>query len=236
MSYTPWFKEPPLWACNRQDDGRMVQLHREIEEFYEQARPTQEDEQKRTQALERVKLLINALWPSSQVKVFGSFATGLYLPKTSDIDILILGASAPHGSGDGGRLRTLGSALRSSGIATHVEIIGRARVPIVKFKEECSGFDFDVRFDLNQELRAADLILSAVAAYPSLAPLYLFLKTFVHFKHLNEVYHTGGLASYTLFIMLYTFLQAHPNGSQGLSASAGSVAVVSYLPFRHKKF
>ncbi|KAI5076656.1 hypothetical protein GOP47_0008721 [Adiantum capillus-veneris] len=214
MSDTPWFKEPPLWTCSQRDDGRMTQLHQELEEFYEQARPKQKDAEIRAHALERVKLAIRAFWPSCEVKVFGSFSTGLYLPKVSDIDIVILGS--PSGTE---HFRALGAALRSSGIARHVDFIGRAKVPILKFREDRSGIHFDVSFSLNQELRAAELISSSLASYPCLAPLYLFLKAYVQLKQLNEVYHTGGLNSYTLFVMLYTFLQSHPNGCQALSES-----------------
>lgn len=207
----------------------MLRLHGEILEFYEQARPKQQDEEKRAQALERVKVVIQALWPFCEVKVFGSFATGLYLPNISDIDIVILGSSS--GQDVSGRLQALGAALRGAGIAKYVEIIGRAKVPIVKFEEARSRIAFDVRFDSHQELRAADFVLSTLAAFPCLAPLYLFLKTYLHFKHLNEVYHTGGLASYTLFVMLYTFLQVHPDGRHDFSTSGLGVLLAGFFHF-----
>ncbi|MCO5586211.1 hypothetical protein L7F22_040150 [Adiantum nelumboides] len=231
MSYTPWFKEPPLWTRSWQDDGSMLQLHKELEEFYEQRRPKQNDAELRAHALERVKLVIRAFWPTCEVKVFGSFSTGLYLPKVSDIDILILGSPSGRWVGDIEQFRALGTALRSSGVARHVEFIGRAKVPILKFREEQSGIPFDVNFKLNQELRAADLISTSLASYPCLAPLYLFLKAYLHFKHLNEVYHTGGLNSYTLFVMLYTFLQAHPHGCQALSKSGLGFLLAGFFHF-----
>lgn len=221
MANAPWFKEAPLWAITGDDDdgGRMVQLHQEIVEFYEQERAKQEDEEKRTQALERVVRAIRSLWPNCEVKVFGSFATGLYLPRTSDIDIVILGSG---NASIQSRLQALRSALQSCGVAKNVEVIGKARVPIVKFEERESSLAFDARFDSRQELLAAEMITSALALTPPLAPLYLVLKTFLQLKHLNEVYHTGGLASYTLFVMLNTFLQVHPNGREASAASAHS--------------
>lgn len=209
----------------------MFQLHKELEEFYELARPKEKDEEIRLQALERVKLVIRALWPSCEVKVFGSFATGLYLPKVSDIDILILTSPASQGVGNGEHFRALGAALRTSGTAMRVDTIGRAKVPILKFREERSGIPFDVRFNLNQELRAVDLISSTLSSYSCLAPLYLFLKAYLQLKNLNEVYHTGGLNSYTLFVMLFTFLQAHPNGCQALSESGLGFLLAGFFHF-----
>lgn len=215
----------------------MLELHVEIQRFYELARASPQDDAKRTQALDRVKVAIQALWPLSEIKVFGSFATGLYLPDISDIDIAISGSSSGQGVNDGERLRALGSALRGAGVAQRVEIIGRAKVPIIKFVEARSGIPFDVRFgDSLQELRAAEFMLSTLPTFPCLAPLYLFLKTYLHLKHLNEVYHTGGLASYTLFVMLYTFLQAHPDGRDNLSASGLGILLTGFFHFYGASF
>ncbi|KAH7290421.1 hypothetical protein KP509_30G048000 [Ceratopteris richardii] len=227
MTCAPWFREPPFWLWSWQDDGRMTQLHQEIQDFYERVRPKQNDENLRERALERVKLVITALWPSCDVKVFGSFATGLYLPKVSDIDILILG----DGLGNNGHFRTLSAAFRSSGITKYVEFVGRAKVPILKFREEQSGIHFDIRFNLNQELRAAELISSIHASYPCFAPLYLVLKAYLQAKYLNEVYHTGGINSYTLFVMLYFLLQVHPDGAQALTNSGLGFLLAGFLQF-----
>ncbi|KAH7438109.1 hypothetical protein KP509_04G001700 [Ceratopteris richardii] len=205
----------------------MVKLHREIQSFYERAKPKESDDAIRKQALHRVKLVILGVWPFSDVKVYGSFATGLYLPKVSDVDVAILG----DGLGNSGHFRTLSAALRSSGITKYVEHVGRARVPILKFKEHQSGIQFDNRFGLNQQLRAAELISDVRASYPCFAPLYLLLKAYLDEKNLNEVYGSGGINSYTLFVMLYILLQVHPDGSQTLSESGLGYLWASFLQF-----
>lgn len=216
MNYPPWFKEPPSWSSGSgagRGDGlrnRLIQLHREIVEFNARLSPTQEEQQKRTAAVLRVAEAARSLWPDSEVKVFGSFATGLYLP-TSDIDVVILN------SGRGtvqSRLRALEAELKAARIGRKIEVIGKAKVPIMKFLERESGIAFDVSLDTRRELDSVDMIKEAVREAPWIALLYRVLKIFLQQKHLNEVYHTGGLNSYTVFVMLRFFLQIHPHSTQ----------------------
>lgn len=72
----------------------MLQLHKEIVDFCEFLSPTLEEKAARDVAIESVFQVIRHIWPHSQVEVFGSFRTGLYLP-TSDIDVVILKAGLP---------------------------------------------------------------------------------------------------------------------------------------------
>ena len=65
-------------------------LHRpaEIVEFCRFLEPTEAETESRSAATERVTGVIQAIWPEAVVQVFGSFATGLYLP-TSDMDLVV---------------------------------------------------------------------------------------------------------------------------------------------------
>jgi hypothetical protein len=69
---------------------------------------------------------------------------GLYLP-TSDIDAVLLhsGCRDPRQG-----LKALANALHRRDMATNVQVIAKAKVPIVKFVERESGFQFDVSFDV----------------------------------------------------------------------------------------
>ena len=44
----------------------------------------------KNEVVEKITRVIKNEWPSSQVDIFGSFKTGLYLP-TSDIDLVVFG-------------------------------------------------------------------------------------------------------------------------------------------------
>ena len=60
----------------------------EIVEFCRFLEPTDEETAERSAATERVRGVIQAIWPEAVVQIFGSFATGLYLP-TSDMDLVV---------------------------------------------------------------------------------------------------------------------------------------------------
>ncbi|KAE9458117.1 hypothetical protein C3L33_09983, partial [Rhododendron williamsianum] len=138
-----------------------------------------------------------------QVEVFGSFKTGLYLP-TSDIDVVILGSDirSPQMG-----LQALARALSQRGVAKKIQVIAKARVPIIKFVEKRSGIAFDISFDVDNGPKAAEFIEDAVLKWPPLRPLCLILKVFLQQRELNEVY-TGGIGSYALLTMLIAMLRS----------------------------
>lgn len=184
----------------------LLELHQEIVNFCELVSPTPEEDNLRTIAVQRVAKVIKSIWKQSHVKVFGSFATGLYLP-TSDIDVVILDS----GCGDTqSGLKALAKALAKEGIAKNLQVIAKARVPIVKFIEIKSLISFDISFDLESGPHAAKFIKDSINAIPPLKPLCLVLKIFLQQRELNEVY-TGGIGSYALLVMLLTYLQTHPS-------------------------
>ncbi|CAM9002943.1 unnamed protein product [Rhodiola kirilowii] len=145
--------------------------------------------QLRDAAVNGVFAVIKHIWPQCKVEVFGSFRTGLYLP-TSDIDVVILDSDirTPQLG-----LRALSRALSQKGIAKNIQVIAKARVPIIKFVERKSEVAFDIR--------------QAVSKLPPLRPLCLILKIFLQQRELNEVY-SGGIGSYALLAMLIAMLQS----------------------------
>lgn len=201
--------EEPPWhrqlSC-RQTSVRspLLQLHQEIVDFCELISPTSEEHQLRAMAVQRVAKVIKSIWKQCQVNVFGSFATDLYLP-TSDIDIVILDSGCCHIQSG---LKALAKALTKEGVARNMQVIGKARVPIVKFVETESMISFDVSFDMQSGPEAAKFIKDALDAVPPLKPLCLVLKIFLQQRELNEVY-SGGIGSYALLVMLLTYLQTH---------------------------
>lgn len=67
-------------------------LHDEIITFCKWVSPTVEEKQMREDVISRISKVVESLWPSVQLQVFGSCATDIYLP-TSDIDLCIMGAT-----------------------------------------------------------------------------------------------------------------------------------------------
>ncbi|XP_073286113.1 uncharacterized protein [Primulina huaijiensis] len=190
------------FSSKSQFKSPMLRLHREILDFCNFLSPTPEEQGYRNAAVESVFDVIKYIWPNAKAEVFGSFKTGLYLP-SSDIDVVILGSdvSSPQTG-----LYALSRALSQSGIAKKIQVIAKARVPIIKFVEKKSGVAFDISFDAHTGPRAAEFIKNAVSKWPPLRPLCLILKVFLQQRELNEVY-TGGIGSYALLSMLVAMLR-----------------------------
>ncbi|XP_048441675.1 terminal nucleotidyltransferase 4A [Pyrus x bretschneideri] len=181
----------------------MLQLHKEIVDFCDFLSPTPEEQEARSAAVKRVSDLIKYIFPRSKVEVFGSFKTGLYLP-ASDIDAVIMGSGVKTPQ-EG--LKALSRALSQMGLAKRIQVIGKARVPIIKFVEKTSGIAFDISFDIEGGPKAAEFIQDAVSKWPPLRPLCLILKVFLQQRELNEVY-SGGLGSYALLTMIMAMLHS----------------------------
>ena len=154
--------------------------------------------------MDRVRSAVTKIWPEARFEVHGSFATGMYLP-SSDVDAVILGSGAKDPATC---LKALATALSRAGAARRVQLIAKARVPIVKFEERPSGFQFDVSFDVANGPASAEIVRANTRRFPALRPLVTVLKAFLQQRALNEVY-TGGVGSYALLCMVMAHLQLH---------------------------
>ncbi|CAL8243311.1 unnamed protein product [Lota lota] len=190
------------WKAKNYSEG-IVGLHEEIKDFYEYISPREEEEKMRLEVVDRIKEVIHDLWPNAEVQVFGSFSTGLYLP-TSDIDLVVFGKweTLP--------LWTLEDALRKRNVADEnsIKVLDKATVPIIKLTDSFTEVKVDISFNVRSGVKAAQLIKEYKEKYPVLPYLVLVLKQFVLQRDLNEVF-TGGIGSYSLFLMAVSFLQLH---------------------------
>ncbi|KAF3686865.1 Non-canonical poly(A) RNA polymerase PAPD5 [Channa argus] len=190
------------WKVRNYSEG-IVGLHEEIKDFYEYISPRPEEEKMRLEVVDRIKGVIQDLWPSAEVQVFGSFNTGLYLP-TSDIDLVVFGKweTLP--------LWTLEEALRKRNVADEnsIKVLDKATVPIIKLTDSFTEVKVDISFNVKSGVKASRLIKEFKEKYPVLPYLVLVLKQFLLQRELNEVF-TGGIGSYSLFLMAVSFLQLH---------------------------
>ncbi|XP_036952711.1 terminal nucleotidyltransferase 4B [Acanthopagrus latus] len=190
------------WKVRNYSEG-IIGLHEEVNDFYDYISPRPEEEKMRLEVVDRIKGVIHDLWPSAEVQVFGSFSTGLYLP-TSDIDLVVFGKweTLP--------LWTLEEALRKRNVADEnsIKVLDKATVPIIKLTDSFTEVKVDISFNVKSGVRAAWLIKEFKEKYPVLPYLVLVLKQFLLQRDLNEVF-TGGIGSYSLFLMAVSFLQLH---------------------------
>ncbi|XP_056605061.1 terminal nucleotidyltransferase 4B [Triplophysa dalaica] len=190
------------WKKRNYFEG-IVGLHEEIKDFYDYISPRPEEERMRHEVVARIQRVIKDLWPNAEVQVFGSFSTGLYLP-TSDIDLVVFGnwETLP--------LWTLEEALRKRQVADEntIKVLDKATVPIIKLTDSRTEVKVDISFNVHSGVKAANLIKDFKQQYPVLPYLVLVLKQFLLQRELNEVF-TGGIGSYSLFLMAVSFLQLH---------------------------
>ena len=198
----PWMRSRSAATRCMETSSPLLRLHIEIVEFVRLMSPTVDEVDERMRTKEAVGDVVRSIWPSASVEVFGSFRTGLYLP-SSDIDVVIMNSGCSN-QADG--LKALAIALSRRGLARNLQVIAKARVPIVKFTEPKSGIQFDVSFDMANGPAAAEFVAREVKRFPALKPLSLVLKIFLQQRELNEVY-SGGIGSYGLLIMIISHIQ-----------------------------
>ncbi|KAG9355725.1 hypothetical protein JZ751_000563 [Albula glossodonta] len=179
-------------------------LHEEIVDFYEFMSPRPEEAAMRKEVVNRIETVIKELWPSADVQIFGSFSTGLYLP-TSDIDLVVFGKwERPP-------LQQLEQALRKHNVAEpySIKVLDKATVPIIKLTDQETEVKVDISFNVETGVKAARFIKDYLKRYTVLPYLIFVLKQFLLQRDLNEVF-TGGISSYSLILMVISFLQLHP--------------------------
>lgn len=100
-----------------------------------------------------------------------------------------------------------------------------AEVPIVKMTDGHTGMKVDISFNVNNGVRTVELIKHYSNVFPMLPKLVLVLKQFLAQRDMNEVYR-GGLSSYSLILMVVSFLQVRE------TIGADTVASNYYVLFR----
>ncbi|KAG3097493.1 hypothetical protein PI125_g15666 [Phytophthora idaei] len=158
-------------------------LHDEIMDFVTFISPTEDEVSSRAQLVQEMRDIIKGLWPEATVETFGSHYTQMFLPQ-SDIDMVLFGV--PEGKEP---LFKLAQCLEEKDLVSYLEVIDKARIPIVKMVHKESDIHVDVSFNVAGGLATGDLYFMAQ-------------------RGLNETY-SGGVGSFLLQMMVVSFLQHH---------------------------
>mmetsp|Transcript_41965 Transcript_41965/g.97142 ORF Transcript_41965/g.97142 Transcript_41965/m.97142 type:complete len:1361 (-) Transcript_41965:109-4191(-) len=174
----------------------------------------------------KTKAVVQSLWPRAQVQIYGSFVTGLSLPR-SDVDLVISlpkvqkDTPGEHAGVLEGRnaiketwQQNLARCLRGESWVdtSSIKIISRTAIPVMKLKttgtEGVPSICFDVSFEDPQHrgLAACDYVRAKLEELPAIRPLVLVLKQLLGERGLSEAY-SGGLSSYALFLMVTRYLE-----------------------------
>ena len=187
--------------------------------------PTPESHNIRLQVFFRLKSAVTSLWPNAVVETFGSFATGLYLP-SSDLDVVIFGKweALPF--------RTLENRLFDIAMPQSIDIIDSATVPLVRYTDRVSKIKVDISFNSICGPKSAQIIKLFKKQFPVLPKLVTVLKQFLYNRDLSTVY-TGGLSSYSLTLMVISFLQLHVRTDTERDSSQTNLGVLLLEFFHH---
>ena len=205
------------WVRPEYNEG-VTGLHQEIEDFYTCVCPSAESHEARLRVLQRLRCTVTKVWPGCEVKVFGSFSTGLYLP-SSDLDVVMFGLweQIPF--------RCMERILQDIAIPHSVEIIENATVPIIRYDDTVTGIKVDVSFNNVSGLKSAEVIKALKLQFPALPKLLMVLKQFLLSRDLSTVF-SGGLSSYSLSLMVTSFLQLHARTDTGLTSDQTNLGVL----------
>ncbi|GKY96529.1 hypothetical protein MPSEU_000612500 [Mayamaea pseudoterrestris] len=213
----------PPWMdyTHPQNCHRLVALHNEIVQFVHLMEPTAEEKVQRESLIERVRtLVVNAFNGTASVNVFGSQATGLFLP-SSDIDLVVsfseqkdeksvaeVNDDADNALPVQSPLHILADAIRREWLSelSYLEVIEQTRVPLVKFTHASTNISVDICFSQENGVLAASLMTTMLQSLPPLRPLTICLKYFLASRELHQPY-TGGIGSYMLQLMIVSLLQ-----------------------------
>lgn len=103
----------------------------------------------------------------------------------------------------------LRDALSRAKVSSRVDVISKAKVPILKYVDSVTRFPVDVSINMANGLEAAAVVRGFVedaVTGQATRTLMLLLKQFLVQRHLNEVF-SGGLGSYSLLCMIVSFLK-----------------------------
>ena len=194
-------------------------LHKEIMDFYYYVKPTEFEDSVRSDVVSRLHASVKQRWNDANIHPFGSFVAGLYLP-TADMDLVFVSDS--YLSGKSGIYNTKKALwkfhdyLISEGIPVtgSVEVIAKAKVPLVKYVDRRTGLRIDVSFENDTGLIANKTFNDWKIRYPAMPILVTIIKQFFAMRGLNEPVN-GGIGGFSATCLVTSLLQLLPQVQSG---------------------
>ncbi len=204
-----------LFNIKRQAKYQLHRLHKEIVDFYDYVRPREFEELVRNDLLQRLRSFVRIVFPGSDLRCFGSFAAGIYLPN-ADMDLVVV-SEAYMQSGRkflGQRkkdLYTFGGKLERAEVCVpgSIEVVAAAKVPLVKFVDKSTGLKVDVSFENDTGLTANHTFQSWKAEFPAMPVIVTLVKQLLMMRGLHEV-ASGGLGGFSITCLVTSLLQNMP--------------------------
>ncbi|KAF2445653.1 hypothetical protein P171DRAFT_386352 [Karstenula rhodostoma CBS 690.94] len=215
------------WAAKsaQRNLDAMSRLNREINDFYEYAKPTRAETFARKNIVEQVRADVRTRLPNHILEVFGSERTGMALA-LSDIDLRLVKRDlldqqasdkppTPEARRDflrnlyDLRYKVFDGANNVDAAKYISPTLRHARYPLVSVQDRGSGLDVQV-VAANDTAKQREFIQRYMKEYPYLRQTYAVIKTMFDQRGLSDVFR-GGFGSYPLFMMIVVSLQNQPN-------------------------
>ncbi|KAJ5553170.1 hypothetical protein N7494_002548 [Penicillium frequentans] len=196
-----------------------ARLHNEIVAFYSWVRPHMYEQYVREDLISRLETAFQNRYGNIQLRPFGSFASGLYLP-VADIDLVLLSTQFLDRGNKfygvrKGQIYAFSAFVRDLNIAVpgSIETIAHARVPILKFIDRLTGLRVDLSFDNDSGILANRTFQGWKEQFPAMPLIVSVIKQFLLLRGLNEV-ATGGLGGFSITCLVASLLQHMPKEDQ----------------------
>ena len=183
-------------------------------------KPQEHEQVIRQELLDRLQNVIKSWRIDLELHSFGSFAASLYLP-TADMDLVVLSKDfrshgLPNVCQTNNQMRKLADYLVKNGIAEpwSVEVVGSAKVPLVKFVDRITQLKVDMSFENDTGLVANKTFAEWKTLYPAMPVIVTTIKQFLLMRGLNEVVN-GGLGGFSVTCLVVSLLQNMPRVQTG---------------------
>lgn len=205
-------------------------LSEQVESLLRQypAEPLQEEQNR---LLERLQSQLDT-WLDTDLDyclaLFGSSANGLGL--SNDFDVTAICESEIDREKSADMVRRAGFGFKASADYSRVEIVTRARTPVVKFNDSVTGLPVDLTFTNGLAVRNSQLIKTYLKLQPSLRAVLLALKLWKLGHGFDKP------TTYTLALMTIHYMQQHWGlpclQQRSVSASSANQKLVSRYDYR----
>jgi non-canonical poly(A) RNA polymerase PAPD5/7 len=188
-------------------------------DFFYLFKPAEVEENMRGALISDLRRAVQRIWSDADILPFGSYPAGLYLP-TADMDLVFVSRSYMDGSygkyTNKSALFRFRDFLNREQIAApnSVEVISKAKVPLVKYIDYYTGLRVDVSFENDTGLIANKTFQQWKVAFPAMPVLVTVIKQFLAMRGLNEPVN-GGIGGFTVTCLVVSLLQHMPQVQSG---------------------
>ncbi|RPD64718.1 Nucleotidyltransferase [Lentinus tigrinus ALCF2SS1-7] len=202
----PWLEELGTTSY----ESKQQRLHDEIVAFFNYISPTPNETHARGMVIAQVSEVARRRFRDASVETFGSVAQNLYLPD-GDTDLVIQTSEPFDDERKKSALFQLAAMMRNSRITRYVQVIHRARVPVISFETQpdLGSLKVDISFNATDGVKAVPILRDYFDKMPALRYLVLCVKSLLSRHKLNTA-SSSGLSSYGVILLAINFLQLNP--------------------------